>query len=158
MENHVSTIGSVSFQFKPRVAEVVKKSRWRGIATPFTRSEFGVFEAKGTIDVLWASIIAILLTPIGTRIMLPEFGSRLPEMVFEVNDTLLQEQIRSYVGDAVARWEPRVRVVEVLSFRDQYDDHSLHVSVTYEIVSDGRTVTNSFTLSSSGTLYAGARA
>jgi len=149
----MTQIGSVSLDLKSRLPSSVKTSRWRGITTPFRVTEFGAFEPRGTLEVLWSSILAILLTPIGTRIMLPEFGSQLPELVFETNDDLLQQQVRAYVVDAVQRWEPRVRVRDVKCYRDQYDDNALHVEVTYESVTDGLVTTNQFALSSSGSLY-----
>jgi phage baseplate assembly protein W len=151
-------IGSVNVDLKSRLPSSVKTSRWRGITTPFRVTEFGAFEPRGTLEVLWSSILAILLTPIGTRIMLPEFGSQLPDLVFEINNDLLQQQVRAYVVDAVQRWEPRVRVRDVKCYRSQYDDHLLHVEVTYEIISDGLITTNQFALSSSGSLYSGAKA
>lgn len=45
--------------------------------------------------------------------MLPEFGSRLHELMFEPNDTILQQQIIDETAGAIARWEPNVRVMAV---------------------------------------------
>lgn len=42
--------------------------------------------------------------------MLPEFGSRLHELMFEPNDEILQQQVINETKGAIARWEPNVRV------------------------------------------------
>lgn len=125
-------------------------SRYRGIAVPFNRTPDGYFGAKGTRDVIWSSIVNILLTPIGTRIMIPEFGSRVPELVFEPNDDLLQAQARIYIFEAIQKWEPRVRLLSAVAYRDIFSDQSLHVDLSYEIVRDSTTDSRSLILSQSG--------
>lgn len=130
-------------------------SRWKGITAPFSRGTKGAFEPKGTRDVIWSSIVNILLTPIGTRIMLPEFGSMVPSMVFEPNDDLLMQMCRAYVFDAINRWEPRVQISRADVFRDQFDDHRLHLSLTYEIVNEGIVEERSLIVSQSTQLALG---
>ena len=55
-----------------------------------------------------ASIIQILGTRPGERFMNPDFGSRLKDLVFEQNDTVLKGLIRHHVKEAIGRWEKRV--------------------------------------------------
>lgn len=128
------------------------QSRWRGIALPFNRQPKGFFEPKGTRDVIWSSIVNILLTPLGTRIHLPEFGSRLPELLFEPNDDLLMALSRSYIQDAIAKWEPRVRIIRSDVFRDTFNEYRLHVSLAYEVVQEGIEENRSLLVSRSSTL------
>jgi len=45
--------------------------------------------------------------------MLPEFGSRLYELMFEPNDNILQQQLIDETKGAIARWEPNARVQAV---------------------------------------------
>ncbi|MFV0481347.1 MAG: GPW/gp25 family protein [Campylobacteraceae bacterium] len=59
------------------------------------------------------SIRDILLTPLGSRVMLPEYGSRLFELVDKrVNDEF-RADLTAYVVEAIEKWEKRVRVEEV---------------------------------------------
>ena len=51
------------------------------------------------------SILQILGTRPGERFMSPEFGSRLKDLVFEPNDSVLKGLIRHYVIDAIERWD-----------------------------------------------------
>jgi|AntDeeMetagen192_2_1112575.scaffolds.fasta_scaffold02918_6 hypothetical protein len=56
------------------------------------------------------SVADILTTPIGSRVMRREYGSRLPELIDQplTGATLL----RAYAAttDAIIRWEPRIKV------------------------------------------------
>jgi len=59
------------------------------------------------------SIFIILATPIGSRFMLPEYGSQLEELLFEQNDTLLENLLRLYIAQALEKWEKRIKFVSV---------------------------------------------
>ena len=53
-----------------------------------------------------------IMTPIGERVMMPEFGTRIPMMVFEPND----EHTRQIVYDDIKRvidFDPRVQLLEL---------------------------------------------
>ena len=66
------------------------------------------------------SIRDILSTPIGSRVMLPEYGSRLFELIDRrVNDEF-HADLSYFVIEAVQRWEKRVQIDEVklVSFKD----------------------------------------
>ena len=82
------------------------------------------------------SILQILGTRPGERFMNPEFGSRLRDLVFEQNDTVLKGLVRHHVIDAIRRWEKRVRVTDV-SFDDSsanIDRNVLLVRITYRVI------------------------
>lgn len=53
------------------------------------------------------SISDILTTPIGSRVMLREYGSRLPELVDEPMNELFDVELHAAVAEALKRWEPR---------------------------------------------------
>ena len=56
------------------------------------------------------SIRKILMTPIGARVMLREFGSELPELVDRKMTTGNVLAIYSASARAIHRWEPRFRM------------------------------------------------
>lgn len=56
------------------------------------------------------SIFNILMTPLGTRYRLPEFGSALLWIIGEPKDLTTENQIRNAVVRAIQRWETRVTV------------------------------------------------
>ena len=58
-------------------------------------------------DHIRQSIVDILTTPLGTRVMLPEYGSKLFD---NPTDPSLAMRIIMESAGAIARWEPRVRI------------------------------------------------
>ncbi len=65
------------------------------------------------IDLVRSSVMMLLETRLGERVMRPWIGSRIPELVFERSTPLLDQIAAAYVSDAVAL-EPRVAVSSVL--------------------------------------------
>jgi len=82
------------------------------------------------------SILQVLGTRPGERFMRPDFGSKLKDLVFEPNDTVLRGLVRHYVIDAIKRWEKRVTVTNV-SFDEAAatkDRNVLLVRITYRVI------------------------
>ena len=65
------------------------------------------------IEYLRQSVWRILSTPLGTRIMRPEFGSRLPELIDYPFNSSTRLAMEAATSDALARWEPTFDVQEV---------------------------------------------
>ncbi|AQW85486.1 phage baseplate assembly protein W [Campylobacter pinnipediorum subsp. caledonicus] len=59
------------------------------------------------------SIKDILLTPLGARVMLPEYGSKIYELVDKKVDDVFRADLACYVIEAVEKWEKRVKIDEV---------------------------------------------
>ena len=59
------------------------------------------------------SIKDILLTPLGSRVMLPEYGSRLFELIDRKVDDEFRADLACFVIEAVEKWEKRVKIDEV---------------------------------------------
>lgn len=79
------------------------------------------------------AIIMILLTPKGQRVMRPEFGCQMYELVFAPNDATTAGLAAYYVEQALGMWEPRIRVQEVLARPDQADMGRLLITIRYAI-------------------------
>lgn len=59
------------------------------------------------------SIRDILLTPLGSRVMLPEYGSRIYELIDRKVDDEFRADLACFVIEAVEKWEKRVKIDEV---------------------------------------------
>lgn len=59
------------------------------------------------------SIADILSTPIGSRVMRRSYGSELPRLIDAPLNGETQVDVFAAVADALARWEPRLRLVRV---------------------------------------------
>ena len=87
-----------------------------GFTFPQRINSAGFFEFTNDIQVLVrSSILQILGTYLGERYMEPEFGSRLPELLFEPIDDIAVGLARVYTIDAIKRWEPRVKLNDVVT-------------------------------------------
>ncbi|MCP3922639.1 MAG: baseplate assembly protein W [Desulfobacterales bacterium] len=72
------------------------------------------------------SVERILSTPVGTRVMRPEFGSSLFELIDRRADDAWLVDCVSYTFDAIDRWEPRISVQTV---KPQIDGQTVKVAI-----------------------------
>lgn len=79
------------------------------------------------------AIRIILLTPKGQRVMRPEFGCQIHELLFAANDATTAGLAAYYVEDALNMWEPRIRILNVNARPDPTDPGRLLVDIDYEI-------------------------
>ena len=81
------------------------------------------------------SITVILGTRHGERQMMPDFGCRIHELFFAANTTATARRARRFVEDALSKWEPRIKVIDVRAVADP--GGSIRVDVSYKIPSTG---------------------
>ncbi len=79
------------------------------------------------------SIVMILLTPKGQRVMRPEFGCEIHELVFAPNDATTAGLAAYYVQEALRMWEPRIEVRRIDANPDPDNEGRLLVQIDYEI-------------------------
>lgn len=74
------------------------------------------------------SIRRILETPLGSRVMRPEFGSRLPELIDKRMDEEWKLDFIRFAAEAIDKWEKRVKLsrVEILKVEDHKVYYRLH--------------------------------
>lgn len=112
---------------------------------PFTRTGRGYFGAKGTRAVVWSSIVTLLLTPIGSRVIRPDYGSRIATLPMSPNDSLTASLAKVYVIDAVERWEPRAEILDVSVTTDP-TEHQFILGITYRLRQENTTYTDTLTV------------
>jgi len=81
------------------------------------------------------AILMILLSPKGQRVLRPEFGCRIHELLFEPNDATTAGLAAYYVEEALAMWEPRIVVQTVDVSVDPEAPARLLIAINYEIKS-----------------------
>lgn len=79
------------------------------------------------------SIRLILGTSYGERPMRPEFGCAIHDYVFAPADATTAGRIAYEVRASLARWEPRIDVVDVEVSPDAQDRSALYVDVAYVV-------------------------
>src|SRR5690348_1391478 len=85
----------------------------RGIAFPLQVGASGGIETSSGARKIRESIITILGTQPGERLMRPTFGCRLRSLVFAPNNAATADLARFFIQDALTRWEPRIDQVQV---------------------------------------------
>jgi len=103
---------------------------WKGPALPWGLEIPSVIDPKEDYDVIRSSILWIILCSFGERVMLPDFGSLLPELVFQPNDETTNRQVQESVKDAIQKWDDRVIFV---SFGVEIVQNQLRCKVLYKL-------------------------
>lgn len=89
------------------------RAKFLGLQYPLMRTPRGSFAQKSGVDQIKADMLQLLLTNPGERVMLPEFGTPLKRLLFEPNDTLLEDQAKRMIIDSLNQWEPRVEITGI---------------------------------------------
>ena len=92
----------------------------------------GIAMTKGGDDID-ASIRVILATAKGERVMRPEFGSSIHDVVFAPNNPTTHGLIAFYVQEALNRWEPRIDVTGVNAQADIVEPGRVIVNIQYQV-------------------------
>ena len=79
------------------------------------------------------SIYLILSTSKGERVMLPDFGCGIHDLVFQVNDPRTRSVVVEQVRQALVRYEPRVDVLDVKADSAPEQPNLLLIRVNYRI-------------------------
>ena len=76
--------------------------------------------------------MAIVTAP-GERVMRPQFGCRIWDLLFEPITPSLFGLVAQAVYEALGQWEPRIVVDEVTPTGDDADDGVIQVRVAYRV-------------------------
>jgi phage baseplate assembly protein W len=79
------------------------------------------------------SIRMILLTPKGQRVMRPEYGCQIHDLIFAPNHATTAGLAAYYVEQALGMWEPRIAVKDVNARPDPQQTERLLIDIRYEI-------------------------
>lgn len=105
----------------------------QGLKHPISVKKARLCTSAGS-DSIKESIILILGTAIGERVMRPDFGCRLNEMTFASNDMGTATLIKNYIEEALMKWEPRIKVDDVTATVKQ-DSTTMEILIEYTIKS-----------------------
>lgn len=83
------------------------------------------------------SIMLLLTTSPGERVMRPDYGCPLNRLIFAPNDATTAGLAIHYVRQAILRWEPRVELTRVDADADLDLPGRLVVSLSYRIRTTG---------------------
>jgi phage baseplate assembly protein W len=105
----------------------------RGISWPMGVDHTGALRLTEGAQDLDRSIRIVLATAPGERVMRPQFGCRIWELLFEPVTANLLGLMAQAVREAVAQWEPRVEVEAVDVVPDPADSCLVRIQVDYRV-------------------------
>lgn len=105
----------------------------QGLAFPVQVNPKGEISLVSGARDIEQSIYIILETAPGERVMRPEFGCRIHELLFDPRDATTVGLVVQYVKDALGRWEPRIEVDGVTVSDSPNLDGAIVVHINYHI-------------------------
>ena len=106
-----------------------------GIALPIQITNVAFDQTFKTNDQVRFNIINLLRTRKGERVMQPEFGTGLHELLFEMVDEDLEDRLEDAITEAFARWLPYVTLegVEIDMSDELRDQNKANMKITFRI-------------------------
>lgn len=105
----------------------------RGFSWPMQVDHTGALRLSDDVEGLESSMRLVLMTAPSERLMRPQFGCRIWDLLFEPITANLLGQISEAVRQALAQWEPRVEVEDVTSTPDPDQDGMVRVLISYRV-------------------------
>jgi phage baseplate assembly protein W len=85
------------------------------------------------------SIFVILGTAPGERVMRPDFGCRIHDLLFAPNNTVTAVRAAYYCEEALYKYEPRIHKVDVEATPNDVEPNRLDLHITYVIEGSNNT-------------------
>jgi uncharacterized protein len=106
----------------------------RGWSFPptFIHSVRTVSMTEGQEDIQ-RSLEILVATSLGERVMLPEYGCNLSDLLFEPIDTGLQTLLFDRVRTAILYYEPRIEVEDILLQTDRVTEGIILIEIVYRV-------------------------
>lgn len=116
--------------------------RIRSFAFPFRVGELAFPKSAVDTDAIKASVIQIVTTQRGERVMRPDFGCNAFSYVFENNGQEFRVKAEREIRQALSKWERRIRVDTVdISSDDITEPGQILIDISYTILSTGEVAT-----------------
>jgi phage baseplate assembly protein W len=106
-----------------------------GITLPIQIGNTAFNQSFITADQVKSNIKNLLLTKRFERLMQPEFGSGIQELLFNMNDELFADNLENTIVDTLSKWLPFVNVetINIQQPNDYKDNNKVEVSVSFRI-------------------------
>ena len=111
--------------------------QYYGIKYPFTINNINGFFVdlnNRTEDKIASEIVHTILTPKGTRIRMPEFGTDLVKYLFEPSEEFTWEKIKSEIRDSISRFVPNTTLNDIeISTIDDGGGETIYIDLRYSV-------------------------
>ena len=106
-----------------------------GITLPIQIGNTAFNQSFITADQVKSNIINLLLTKRYERLMQPEFGSGIQELLFNMNDEMFADNLENTIVDTLSKWLPYVNVetINIQQSNEFKDNNKVEVSVSFRV-------------------------
>ena len=105
----------------------------RGISFPMRVDQSGALALTGGGTDIDGSLRMVLTTAPGERLMRPQFGCRIWDLLFEPINANTIGLMAESVKDAVSQWEPRIDLEDVQIEPDPRDHSRVMINLKYKV-------------------------
>ena len=119
-----------------------------GITLPIQIGNTAFNQAFTVEEQIKSNIRNLLLTKKFERVMNPDFGSGLHELLFNQNDEVLIEDLQSTIRESVEKWLPYVIIanIDVQSTNEMKDRYEINVRIDFRLRNDPNALSVTLTL------------
>jgi hypothetical protein len=106
-----------------------------GITLPIQIGNNAFNQSFKTADQAKSNIKNLLLTKKYERLMQPQFGSGLQELLFEINDEEFAEKIENTIVDTMALWLPYINVdsIDIQQSNELKNANTVEISISFRV-------------------------
>lgn len=115
------------------------KQQFYGVKYPFVAEDvenYFVDVNKTMKDKVRSLLMHVIFTPKGQKLRDPEFGTDLIKYIFEPNDSISWEGVKTEVSEAVSKYVKGVTINNISIMQSDEEGAEIYVRLDY-IVSDG---------------------
>lgn len=116
---------------------------YKGIGFPFRRGATEFPQSASDATLIKESLVQLVMTGQGERVMRPQFGTRVLAYVFDNTDIEMEMSIRREIASVIAKNEPRVRTQGISLV---FTDTTVDVLIEYLVVATNENQTLTLTL------------
>ena len=92
-----------------------------------------------------SEIAHVILTPKGSRLRNPEFGTNLVKYIFDPNDNTTWDDVKRDAVETVKKYVKDVELEDINVFQDTKEEHAIYLDMYY-IVKKGKNTENNRTV------------
>lgn len=105
----------------------------KGIAFPMRVDSTGSIAMVTGPEDIDRSIVVVLSTAKGERLMRPQFGCAIWDQLFDPINANTLGQMAQSVRESLSQWEPRIEVELVVADADPSTDGKVKIEITYRV-------------------------
>lgn len=122
------------------------KKQLFGIKYPFIADDvtgYYVAANKTVTEKVRSQLMHIIFTPKGQRIRNPEFGTDLIKYIFDQNDGMTWEAVKTEVSESVTRWATNINLKDIRVVKSEEDPSQVFVRLDYSVTEGNKTTNDS---------------